>query len=361
MPRALAWAMCPSGSLWMLVLFSFITTGCKEEPDAAPDDELAPAAAAREPTTKARPKQKSQTPDERKSDDSADASADSVELTWFHGVAELPAAHPCHDSTPIISAEEHREVVDGEAKLQTDSERMTLGEARDRFGTDWVHFGPRTARGVRWKTDAGQFLVATCNMGGMGYRLIDEDTYLDDIDVDTTGAEFIIGRVGEPSNVEYGDLRWMHREGDGPWKTLHEEVLWSSGDEGNHPEHVARARIISAEDSDGDETPEVVAIVLSNRFEWNKSERKKLCPPIKGRYYHCDAFGIDVVVREGDQQVVERSFMGLSGEPVLTRDAKRPGSMDDETLELLTARLERDRDKALQKARAILRETEKLQ
>jgi hypothetical protein len=308
----------------------------------------------------------SKTPDDSPSDnaddeDNADEEdSDGLELTWFRGVDKLPADHPCHDSTPVIRVIEHLEREGGESKTRFEYVRETLGELRETLDTGWVHFGPRTVRGVRWRTDNGDFVVATCNMGGLGFEDQEEFVDLSDKGVNATGVKFMIGKVGEPPNLERGSVRWMQRSGRGHWMTLHHRTQYSNDDAGNDPQYIARAELISAEDSDGDHKPEVVAFVLSDRFEWDDEEGEKLCPSLEP-HRKCTAFGVDVIVREGDAQLVERVGLRLNGKLTLTHEADKPEAMDDQTFELLATRLERDRDKAVQKARAILREEGKLQ
>lgn len=297
--------------------------------------------------------------DEADRDETVEEDSSGLAINRFRGVDQLPADHPCHDSTPVIWVREHLERKEGESKTSYDYRRTTLGELRETLDTDWVHFGPRTVRGVRWRTDEADFMVVTCNMGGVGFGDLGADADLSDKDVDASGAKFIIGRVGEPSNLERGSVRWMRRRGHGNWTTLHHQIRYSNDDEGNDPQYIARARIVSAEDSDGDHQPEVVAFVLDDRFEWDDDERQKLCPSVDPRH-RCNAFAVDVIVREEDDQLVERVGLRLDGEPALTRKADKPEAMDDKTFEALAARLQRDRDKAVQKARAILREDGKL-
>jgi hypothetical protein len=160
----------PKSSIFVVTSL-FLVVGCFEDPDSSPAVEARPGAAARpaidegdegdEHDSTARDK-------DSPSDEvtkSPDESKTSLQLDRFHGVDELPSEHPCHDSTAVIWVNEHVEYVDGVAETRFAYERETLGELRKKLGTDWVHFGPRTVRGLRWETDAGEFVVASCNMG----------------------------------------------------------------------------------------------------------------------------------------------------------------------------------------------------
>lgn len=334
----------------------FNSSGTSDEPRPGA---ASPPAKAQAPSKPSDDSQSESAEDEDNADETAE-DTDELELTWFRGVDKLPADHPCHDSTPVIGVIEHLEREGGESKTRLEYVRKTLGELRESLDEEWVHFGPRTVRGVRWRTTEGDFVVATCNMGGLGFEDLDGYVDLSDKGVNATGAEFMLGDVGEPPNLERGSVRWMQRRGRGHWMKLHHQVQYSNDDAGNDPQYIARAELISAEDSDGDEKPEVVAFVLTDRFEWDDEESKKLCPS-REPHRKCTAFGIDVIVREGDDQLVERVGLRLNGKLTLTHEADKPEVMDDQTFELLAARLERDRDEAVQKARAILREDGKLQ
>src|SRR5690554_7612262 len=79
-------------------------------------------------------------------------------------------------------------------------------------------------RGAKWQDARGEYLVASCNMSGAGFRAFSETR---DADKKERGV-FVLAAHGEPNFVKRGAIRWMHRAQDGPWKSLHEEVLWRS-------------------------------------------------------------------------------------------------------------------------------------
>lgn len=344
-------------------LTSIVALGSACEDTNSTSAEVDPAA-ARAPTTTGEDESseadESEETDKPDKEEVAPDTDDGLELTWFKGVDNLPKAHPCHDSTPVVYAEDRLASADGNPFEYSLS---TLGELRAKLGPNWVHFGPRTARGVRWTHDGREYLVATCSMGGTGFGGYDADSYVETEGLDreeTADAEFLIGRVGEPNNIEFGTVHWMERSEGGAWETTFEQDAWAWDDEGNDPEYVARARIIAAEDSDADRQPEVVVVTIGHEYGWDEKDKKKAICPERDLRYRCYGFELEIIAREGNQTLVDRITLQLNGEHALTKEAERPDDMTDEVYETLRAQLDKHREDAVDKARAILREDGKL-
>lgn len=345
-----------------LVLAASLGLGCE---DVVHDPQTLEPAAARSPNhvTNEAPEQESPTEEEEEPEE-APEEVEGVGVSWFKGVDNLPEAHPCHDSTTVIHAE---------MQAYDDPERVgdpfayeltTLGEARENLGPDWVHFGARTVRGVRWTRDGQEFMVASCNMGGVGYHSLSDVEHIkgEGLDMERAReAEFIIGQVGEASSTEWGSLYWMRRSGaEQPWTVVEEKTLRSGDDEGNDPQYTARARIIAAEDSDGDRQPEVIATTFYDRRGWKDDKAWQAACPREESRYRCVGFGVSVHASEGGSTLSDRVVLRLDGRHALTQKAEKPAEMGDEVYEKLRSQLDAHRDEAVAKARAILREDGKL-
>jgi hypothetical protein len=203
-------------------------------------------------------------------------------------------------------------------------------------------------------------------MGGAGFRGSTDAEYLrydEGVDVvdQAADAKFITGTVGEVSALEWASLHSMRRRGpDEPWETVNETTVWAFEDEGNNPEHTARARIIAVEDSDGDRAPEVVSLVIQDRHDWeDDGMRDDICPDVPS-HHHCNGFELDILAREDDQMASDRVILRLDGEHALTEKVEQPDDVGDEAHATLRAQLDEHREAAVIKARAILREAGKL-
>jgi hypothetical protein len=331
--------------------------------DASSESSQPEPAAARAPASLSEEPEQDEESEPSESDDAP--TDDDIELTWFKGVDNLPQSHPCHDSATAVHATLRLPRDRDGVGDPFDYEISTLGELRERLGPRWVHFGPRTARGVRWEGPDGEHLVATCNMGGVGFDRVDDTSFLEDEGVDmekAADAEWVVGQVGEASSEESGGVAWMTRGADDEaWTSVHDEYRASNADEGNDPQYVARARIISAGDADHDRMPEVVVVAFEDRRGWKDEDAwTSVCPDVESKY-RCTGFQLEIMAREGDQALTDRVFLRLDGQHALTEEAEIPEDMSDEVFDHLRAQLDEHRDDAVGKARAILREDEKLQ
>ncbi|MGM0559232.1 MAG: hypothetical protein ACQEVA_22795 [Myxococcota bacterium] len=344
-------------SLFALTVVTSLGFGCE---DVDQEPQTSKPAAARSPihVTDGPPEEEPEA--EETLEEQTPEVDEGVELTWFKGVDNLPKAHPCHDSTPVVYAEDRLADRDGNPFEYSLS---TLGELRGELGERWVHFGARTARGVRWTHDGREYLVATCSMGGTGYGGYDAEQYVETEGLDreeTADAEFLIGRVGEPNNIEFGTVHWMERNEAGAWETTFEKTAWAWDDEGNDPEYVARARVIAAEDSDEDRQPEVVVVTIDHEYGWDETRKKRAICPERKLHHRCYGFVLEIIAREGNETLIDQVTLQLNGEHGLENEADRPDDMSDEAYETLRAQLDAHRDDAVAKARAILREAGKL-
>jgi hypothetical protein len=202
-------------------------------------------------------------------------------------------------------------------------------------------------------------------MGGVGFDRVDDTSFLEDEGVDmekAADAEWVVGRVGEASSEESGGVAWMTRGADDEaWTWVHDEYRASNADEGNDPQYVARARIISAGDADDDRMPEIVAMTLTDRIDWGDDGAWKSVCPNAHHKYRCEGFEVEVIAREGDEMLSDRVILHQDGQRALTQKTEKPDAMSDEVFEHLRAQLDEHREDAVGKARAILREDEKLQ
>lgn len=322
---------------YVLFAFLFALAGCLSQqkegpPPVAQGAALPPAIEAEKPSGPEDP------------EESPAAEPEPVDVTWFQGVDELPSEHPCHDSTSVLWVNEQ-----GPAEMFS---RRKLGELRANADLDYVHFGPRTVRGVRWKTGERHFLVVSCTMGGAGFR--EYDGRFEDRGHPSESATFSITYGGEPNLVEMGDLRWMHRDADGSWHTTHREDVWTALYMGTEPA-IARGEVVSAEDLDSDGLVEVTAFTIKDC-----QGRTKICPKNSNLSGTQRPFVVTVIAREGTDQRREKVLLRHDAKVLSVERDERPQSMTDEVFEALESRLDRDRDKAVEKAIAILREENKL-
>jgi|GEM_PF-6453248 len=288
----------------------------------------------------------------------AEAAAAKVELSdiqWFDSAAELPASHPCHDSTPVLVVryDESGDQTHEDEPLMT--ERTTLGEAVDMLASNWVGFGPRMVRGAKWQDARGEYLVASCNMSGAGFRAFSETR---DADKKERGV-FVLAAHGEPNFVKRGAIRWMHRAQDGPWKSLHEEVLWHWVYEPG-PSFSGQADMLSVEDEDGNGTPEVVGVTLQDIVSSDAEDPATFCEAqgLKGSI--CAGFELKLVVREGEGALVQQILLGEDGSVVRVEDIARPETMRAQDFAKLSALANARRAAAITHVVGLLKQEKKL-
>lgn len=266
-------------------------------------------------------------------------------LAWFKGVDELPAEHPCHDSTSVVVYAEHR---DADGKWGRTTSVASLGSLRKDPSTDWVHFGPRTVQGVRWSSPAGDFLVASCTMGGTGYRPYDPSH---DEAVPEVAPTFVLGDVGEPNRIEYAEVRWMHRAPNEAWTTMREDVLWAGNDEGNDPQYTSRARVLGAVDADRDGMPEITAVTIADCHRVDKR-----CPASNAR---TPSFWATIIATEGKLGLRETVLLGPDLAEV-SADPELIAAMPPEVHAQMSTAIAGERTKALDHARSVLRDASKV-
>lgn len=207
-------------------------------------------------------------------------------------------------------------------------------------------------RGVRWKAGDRQFLVASCTMKGAGFA--EYDGKFEDQGHPSDSAAFVVTYGGEPYFREWGEVRWMHRDGEGSWQTAHHESAWASSYMGSEPA-IARGEILGAEVLDSDGLVEVTAFTVEDC-----GRRTEMCPKETVSYPMKWPFVVTVLAREGTDQRSEKVLLRNDAKVLRVEREERPQSMTDEVAEALESRLDRDRDAAVEKAIAILREENKL-
>lgn len=299
-----------------------VLCGClsNEAPDPIDESPTAEPAAAR-------PYEKTTTPP---------SDPDVLVFEDFHGVAHLPAGHPCHDDSSVA-------VIDDDPTTGRVAELTTFGKHRASLGEDddsWVHLGPRTARGVRWSVGDQHYVLASCNFGGLGFRRYDPE-FLANPPQD--GAMFSLGHCGECDRTERGDVRLMRRVAEGTWETVWEDVVWAYSDEGNNLEYVARGHVLQARDSDGDQSAELVTYSLRHG---PRAEKKP-------------QFQLVLTAREDEHVLRETMLFDTSGKLVSRQRAEPDDGMPPATVELLSAALDQS-DEAVTHARAVLTDAKKL-
>jgi len=272
-----------------------------------------------------------------------------VPVTRSQDVERLPAEHPCRDAALVI-VDDH--VPHPDTGTPTPALTVeTLGELRAHPDTDWAHFGPRRVDVARWKTDDGEYALASCEMSGGGF-----DTRVDwwkkKVGEAANDASFYLDGMTEVNAVEYASLIWMHRPaGEEGWRTIGSEVVESNDDEGNDPQFVARAQLLSVDDADGDGTVEVAAFTLQDCRGWNRDVCPRDTPG--GRD---PQFVVATLVADGADALRGWTRLDARGEVLKTGEPEQPPTMSDAEFSELSARLERVRPTALERARAAIRE-----
>lgn len=281
--------------------------------------------------------------------------AQAGDIQWFRGAAELPENHPCHDATPVLVVRYDESAGDTDEGEPLVTERTTLGAADDMLPANWVGFGPRVVRGAKWQDATGEYLVATCNMSGAGFRAFSEAR---DADKKERGV-FVLMAHGEPDFVERGAIRWMHRKKGGPWKSLHQEVLWHWVYEPG-PSFSGQAELIAVEDEDGNGVPEVVAVTFQDIDSSDAPDPAQFCAARAQKGSICAGFGLKLVVREGAGTLVQPILLDEDGRVVRVEDIARPEKMRAQDFAKLSALANARRDTAITRVLELLRQTKKI-
>jgi hypothetical protein len=333
----------------IMALATIGLSGCdRAEPSEPRVDHATKVAAAKPPIEhRSHPEDAGRAADPRNDlvDIAPDAGTAGPRFVPFKGVAQLPPGHPCHDDATTLA----HEVRDMKAGVDDVYVRRKLGAWVPSAKRHSTGRGRRLVQGYRWRAEGQEYIVATCDMPGTGFRPWNPT----DSEVDMSGyaedeAELVFEMSGEVSETEYAVIATFMLE-NGSWLELQRLEAWSNDDEGNNPSYIARARIVDVADTTGDAHPEPVSFLLFDCLAFNGAS----CEQNEGP----PSFRVRVVAQTHEQRVYRDTL--LVGGKVEKAGELIADVGDPETRHILMKRLEANESKAIDRAVAILLEENK--